>query len=251
MENIKETETDYRKWLAFSQTITSSTRRKEFYKAIRRKKSYKSVKIISQKGKEEQYYIQEHENPITLVVDKNSIVELISYFNNAYNQDLSNSPILGPRSNEKKYSQAKDRNLPKYLYYESKFKHTLTFSFYTLLALQFLLIPKFIMNLEFPFDSFLRYPISFAGLFLCLRYYKRFHEYDLNFSEFFSICWLFSTLLFFLYFSEVTLLSIPAEIPNVTWTSMVYLGTLFLGALYLLVSSFITALIFYLAKRLI
>lgn len=251
MEELKNLETDFRKWLVFSQVITSAAKIEEFEKAVSKKKSFKSIEVLTEKGDAKQYRIKEKENPSVLLVDENSIIELKSYFVNTYKPSKKEPTRLSKGNMHQHSSLTRDSSFNKYLYSKSSFGHALKFAFYTLLGLQVFLIPKFIMGMELPFGNFVRYSICLIGLFYCLKYYKQHQKPEPGFVDIYLVCWLFTSLVFFLFFSEVTLLSIPAEVPSVTWTSMVYIGTLVLGSFYLLILSLLPAIIFRLLMRFI
>ena len=167
MENVNNVETDFRKWLAFSRLINASSTIKELEDAIDKKKSFKRIIITCTKEDSgpRQYNIQEAENPSILRVDDDSIIELKNYLVKTYqpcNPELSNT---GYQTFGSSYNLTNNTKLAKHLYSKNKFRHALTYSFFTLLALQILIIPKFLMNVEFPLDNFLRYPISLLVFF--------------------------------------------------------------------------------------
>ncbi|MEQ9305743.1 MAG: hypothetical protein RJQ14_17650 [Marinoscillum sp.] len=256
MENTVDIELDYRKWLVFSNVVKSAAATSEFEKALKQKKSTKNITItVEQNAGEKLYFIKEANNSSILRIDEVDIDEIKKYVEREYKQAKpENGKLKNPYTKSKQWSSRFDsKNTPsKYLYSENKIKHGLIYSLYTLLSLQLLILPHLVLNVEIGIIGLLlRYPISLIGLFFCFKYYKQSYEYHLNFHDVYLIVWNFSAFLFFFYLSEVTVLSIPDQVPNVTWTSFVFIGTLILGLVYLLISSLVLALIFNLVKRII
>ncbi|MEO9871714.1 hypothetical protein [Ekhidna sp.] len=249
MERKENIESDYRKWLVFSNAIKSSSTTNELEKAVKSRKSTKNISITTEGSSthEKMFLIKEVNNPSVLKIDESSVHELKDYIVENYKLTKSeNSKLKINRNGNSKPTP------PKYLYSESKLTHGLIYSLFTLILLQILILPKLLLDVDYGIiGNFLRYPISLVGLFFCFKYYKRHYEYHLHFSDVFLIIWSFNTFLFFFYLSELTLLSIPDQIPNVTWTSFVFIGTLILGQVYLLIASFILATVFYLIKKIV
>jgi len=259
MENLEEI--DFRKWLVFSKLIQNTSLSNEFEKAINKKKSFKNISITKKSDAEGNtyFYISEDGNNSVLKIEEQQLSELKSYFSKSYTNPIipvvqkTNHTNIKSRSTIQSYTSRRDTNRiqpPRYLFNQNKLVHGIIFSAFTILMLQVVIIPRVVLDMDFGIiRTLFTYGASFVGLWFCFKYYDQYSEYELDYSDVFIIIWSFNSTLFFIYISEVTWLSIPSVIPNLTWTSTILIGTIILGQVYILIFSFIFAVFFYLLRK--
>lgn len=246
MAETENYEQDYKKWLVFSDLIKDPSSIKELEKVLKKKKSSKKISI-SKKTEDNKnwFFLTEVGKATSLKINRDNIGYMIEYLSQNYKPTKSTKSD-NPFSNSKNYNKKsidQDSSNTK-LYSRNKIFHGIIHSFITFLFLQLTIIPTVALDLQFGiFFQLLRFLIVLAGTYYCFKTYKNNYDQFLNFSDVYLIVWNFYAFSFFFYLTELTLLSVPEYIPNIAWSSSIYLGTLIVGLLLNLLTSFIPAAI--------
>ncbi|WP_159579304.1 hypothetical protein [Marinoscillum sp. 108] len=216
-------ETDFRKWLAFSESIKSSDMLNKLTRAINKKKSYKEITLKKEKQNDRiTYFITEQDNSVILQLNDYQYPEFSGYFTEHYAQDISknntnfiksparnnNSRSLGIASNKNiitNYNYDEVKSLWAFLIKISsrnKLKHTLTYSLVALLVLQLVIILGNVGKVRLgDFGTYTMFALMLLFWYVNIWTYTKFYSMNNSYWEifrltayYFSLVWLFSFL---------------------------------------------------------
>ncbi|PTB91040.1 hypothetical protein C9994_16245, partial [Marivirga lumbricoides] len=159
-----EFETDYRRWLVFSESVNNAKQLKNLENALNKRKSTNDISVKKKKdGSAYEYFIVENGKSSGLKISEENYIQFLNYFQEHYGRKkIENKPFTIDKQKSLKYSSNgfSKRNLGQKQMFISvqeegvripfllekisssnKLKHSFTFSLLALLVLQILIIP--------------------------------------------------------------------------------------------------------------